>query len=191
MPMINARKKFVESGIYHVYNRGVNKQPIFFDERDFHIFIGLLERYILGSSPDFSVNLKSYKGRIKILAFCLLENHVHLLVQQKDEKALSEFMHSLMTSYTMRINKRHSRVGHLFQGIYKARLIEDDEGLMKISHYIHKNPGEDKKDYLYYPYSSVGAYLGRTSEYSFVDSTIISGLIPADEYEEFLGSAQV
>ena len=99
MPMINAHKKFVEGGIYHVYNRGVNREPIFFEKCDFNIFIGLLDRYILGSSPDFPSNVKKYDGRITLLAFCLLSNHIHLLIKQKDEKALTEFMHSLTTGF--------------------------------------------------------------------------------------------
>jgi len=190
--MINAHKKFIEGGIYHVYNRGVNREPIFFEERDFNIFIGLLDRYILGSSPDFSSNVKKYNGRITLLAFCLLSNHIHLLVRQKDEKALTEFMHSLMTSFTMRINKKYNRVGHLFQGIYKARLIENDEDLLNISRYIHVNGGEEKGEFLHYPYSSVRVYIGRTWEYLFVDPRIISGLSPASDYEAFLleGSAR-
>jgi REP element-mobilizing transposase RayT len=186
MPMKNAHKKFIEGGIYHVYNRGVNKQPIFFEDSDFNIFLGLLDRYILGNSPDFYHDTKNYRGRISLLAFCLLNNHIHLLVQQKDKKALTGFMHSLMTSFTMRINKKYDRVGHLFQGIYKARLIENDEDLLNVSKYIHTNGGDDEIDFFHYPFSSVRVYLGRTWEYLFVDPRIISGLSPAADYREFL-----
>lgn len=188
MPMINARKKYIEGGIYHVYNRGVNKEPIFFEDNDFNLFLGLLDRYVLGNSLDFSHRTKNYKSRISLLAFCLLNNHIHLLIQQKDEKALTEFMHSLMTSFTMKINNKYKRVGHLFQGIYKARLIESDDDLLNISKYIHTNADDSYTDFVHYPYSSVRVYLGNKWEYSFVDSKLISGLSPAKNYGSFLNS---
>ena len=108
------------------------------------------------------------------------------MVKQKDKKALTEFMHSLMTSFTMRINKKYGRVGHLFQGIYKARLVENDEDLLNVSRYIHTNGDDDEVDFFHYPYSSVRVYLGRTWEYLFIDPRIISGLSPVNEYREFL-----
>ena len=190
MPMKNARKKFIEGGIYHVYNRGVNKQPIFFEDKDFNIFLGLLDRYLLGNSPDFYSDTKNYRGRVLLLAFCLLENHIHLLVQQKDKKALTEFMHSLITSFTMRINKKYDRVGHLFQGIYKARLITTDADLINISKYIHFNAGENKKEIMFYPYSSIRMYTGNNNEFLFVDTEKISGLASKEEYRSFLDSFQ-
>ncbi|MBW6441929.1 transposase [Patescibacteria group bacterium] len=185
--MKNARKKFIEGGIYHVYNRGVNKEAVFFNDSDFNLFIGLIDHYILGNSPNFDKYTKSYKGRVNMLAFCLLNNHFHFLIQQNDKTALTEFMHSLLTSFTMRINNKYKRVGHLFQGIYKARLIESDGDLLNVSRYIHTN--EEGKDFLEYSYSSVRVYLGRTWEYLFIDPRIISGisgLSPADDYRAFL-----
>jgi REP element-mobilizing transposase RayT len=190
MPMINARKKFIEGGIYHVYNRGVNKEPIFFQDSDFNLLLGLLDKYVLGNSIDFNNCTKNYQGRISLLAFCFLENHIHLLVQQKDEKALTEFMHSLMTSYTMRVNNKYKRAGHLFQGIYKARLITTDVDLVNISRYIHFNAGETSKEIMFYPYSSIRMYIGNSDEYLFVDTTMISGLVSKEEYRSFLDSAQ-
>ena len=187
--MKNARKKFIEGGIYHVYNRGVNKQPIFFQDDDFNLFLGLLDRYVLGNLFDFNTQTKSYQGRVSLLAFCLLENHIHLLVQQKDEKALTEFMHSLMTSFTMRMNNKYKRVGHLFQGIYKARLITTDADLINISRYIHLNAGETSKEIMFYPYSSIRMYTGNSEEYLFVDTGIISGLVSKEQYRGFLDSS--
>lgn len=173
-----------------MYNRGVNKQPIFFEESDFNLFIGLLDRYILGKSLDFDSNAKSYEGRVSLLAFCLLENHIHLVVRQKDEKALTDFMHSLMTSYTMRINNKYQRTGHLFQGIYKARLITTDADLINISKYVHFNAGENSREVLFYPYSSIRKYTGSSDEYSFVDTDVLSGLVSKDQYRSFLDSIQ-
>jgi len=190
MPMKNARKKFIEDGIYHVYNRGVNKQSIFFQDEDFNLFLGLLDKYLLGNSLDFNISTKDYRGRVLLLAFCLLENHIHLLIQQKDKKALTEFMHSLITSFTMRINHKYERVGHLFQGIYKARLITTDADLISISKYIHFNAGENKKEIMFYPYSSIRMYTGNNKEFIFVDTEKISGLVSKEEYRGFLDSVQ-
>jgi REP element-mobilizing transposase RayT len=189
MPMINAVKKFTEGGIYHIYNRGVDRGDIFFAEEDFNIFLGLLSRYILGKDVlDCSSKVKSYEGRISLFAFCLLKNHIHLLIRQSDERAISEFMHSLSISFTMKMNNKYKRVGHLFQGIYKARLITTDANLINISRYIHFNAGESREEIIVYPYSSIRMYLGNSIDFSFVDKKMISDLVPKKQYWDFLDS---
>jgi REP element-mobilizing transposase RayT len=183
MPMINAVKKFTEGGIYHVYNRGVNKEDIFFQDEDFNIFLGLLGRYILGKdSLERMTTVKDYSKRINLLAFCLLKNHIHLLIKQTDKKAISEFMHSLAISFTMKINNKYKRVGHLFQGIYKARFINTDAELVNVSRYIHFNPGTNKNEIINYPFSSLKMYLSNKNEFSFVDTTVLSSLISTNNY---------
>jgi len=187
MPMVNAVKKFVGGGIYHVYNRGVNGEDIFLSEEDFGLFIWLLARYLTKPGFDSFVR-KNFYGRIELLAFCLLSNHIHLLLKQKSERDISDFMHSLNISFTLFVNKRHGRFGHLFQGVYKARLILNDGDLMNVSKYIHLNNTERREGALNYPYSSLGVYLSGSSGFPFVYSKTILDLFGQSRksYEDYL-----
>jgi len=155
--MIGAVKNFTEGGIYHVYNRGVNKEDIFFADEDFYIFIELLDRYLCEKDPLGCT--KNYKGRISLFAFCLLRNHIHLFLRQTDERAITEFMQSLSVSFTMRINNKYKRVGHLFQGVYKARSVLTDAEFANVFRYVHLNAGETEEERSVYPHSSAGMYL--------------------------------
>lgn len=185
--MKNAVKQYVEKGIYHVYNRGVNKNSIFFNKNDFRIFVRLLDRYLIEPRNKGFVSHKIYFDRIKLYAFCLLENHFHLLLEQKDNAAMGDFMKSLITSFTMRINKKNNRTGHLFQGVYKARLIEDDIDLIGMSRYIHLNPKDLSADPMNYYYSSIGNYTGRR-RWDFIDSSRVLVLFGESKpaYQSFL-----
>jgi len=112
-------------GFYHVYNRGSEKRTIFRDPPDYFRFLKLL---------------KNNKNRfwVKILCYCLLPNHFHLLV--KGGCQLSDFMRVVGVGYAMYFNKRYERVGPLFQGRFKSKLIDCEAGLLQVSRYIHQNP---------------------------------------------------
>lgn len=75
-----------------------------------------------------------------ILAFCLMPNHFHLLVEQKQENGISEFLRKIGIGYTMHFNQKYHRVGALFQGRFKAVLVEQDAHFMYLPYYIHANP---------------------------------------------------
>lgn len=173
MPSKNLLKVYVENGYYHVYNRGVEKRTIFVDEQDYKVFLSYIKEIL--SPPDknkqkitFSLRgqsfegvkepLKNYSDDISLIAFCLMPNHYHLLIQQNDRKALEGFMRSLMTRYSMYFNKRHNRVGYLFQGRYKAVLIENENYLVYLSKYIHRNSLEYTNN-LVEAYSSYSQYI--------------------------------
>ena len=95
-----------EGAVYHITARGNERRAIFRDGEDFKKFVGILE------------DIKN-QGLLIIYAYVLMENHYHLLVETP-EGNLSKMMHDLQTRYTVYFNNRHSRVGHLFQGRYKA-----------------------------------------------------------------------
>lgn len=142
MPSKNITKQYAPQSYYHIYSRGVAKQPIFNEEEDYAVFVSLFKRYL---SQENKKNISrhlypTYKSRLDLLSYCLMPNHLHLLVYQKDEKAITEFMRALLTSYSMYFNKTNRRVGPVFQSRYKARLIEDQTYLEHISRYIHLNP---------------------------------------------------
>jgi putative transposase len=155
MPSRNTIKVFVEDGIYHIYNRGVNKGEIFHSKEDYKFFLFLLKSYLSPVDESTRLNLVSWQipgtalqrvgygafsDRIELLSFALMPNHYHLLVRQRDIGAVSEFVRAVMTTYVMYFNKKYDRVGSLFQGIYKAVLVKDTDYLIHITRYIHLNP---------------------------------------------------
>ncbi len=173
MPARNALKRYAENGYYHVYNRGVAKSEIFPQEQDYSVFLYYLKEYL---SPPKKLSpeeiqsmraphlLKNYYQEIELLSFCLMPNHFHLLIKQKNERTIESFMKSLTVRYTSYFNKNHQRQGHLFQGVYKGKLVENTEYLWWLSRYIHRNPLEilpSNQTLTDYPYSSYPAYLGK------------------------------
>jgi REP element-mobilizing transposase RayT len=120
-PRINAKDL-----IYHVFARGNNRDPIFFDAGDYERFLKNLERY-------------RDKFKFTIYAYCLLPNHFHLLLRPGNV-SLSEIMQPLMTAHTMYVNKKYDRVGHVFQGRFKSIVVQKENYLLQVLRYIHLNP---------------------------------------------------
>ncbi len=158
MPTKNAVKQYTPESYYHVYSRGVNKAPVFIDDADKLYFLGLLKRYLSRESTKSSarVTYRSYFNELEVLCYCLMDNHIHLLIYQHDDHAIVGFMRSLMTSYSMYFNRRHKRVGPVFQSRYLASRIDNDSYLLHISRYIHLNP----RLWRTYGFSSLSYYLG-------------------------------
>lgn len=174
MPRKNSIKEYVQDGIYHIYNRGVEKRIIFQDSQDYKVFLTYLN-FALSPPPDREDILKTFtlqglpfKGvprlpknfhqDIQLLAYCLMPNHFHLLIQQKNRNSIKSFMNSIMTRYSMYFNKKYKRVGSLFQGPYKAVLVDKDVYLLHLSRYLHLNPSKLNIN-LVEAYSSYADYL--------------------------------
>lgn len=159
MPAKNSQKLYVKNGYYHLYNRGVDKRIIFEDQQDIGVFLSYLKEYLLPKDEeklrlrlaDSSTSIKgkdsilkrlrlnNFSNSISLLCYSLMPNHYHLLVKQHTADAIDILMNSLGTRYTMYFNKKHKRIGPLYQGVYKAVLIETDEQLLHLSRYIHRN----------------------------------------------------
>jgi len=162
------RPQFTSEEVYHIYNRGVEKRTTFLDKKDYLRFLhDLYEFNDIKPAPASNIRLNTRRPQtagaekiqsclevelpnirgerkmlVDILAFCLMPNHFHLLVQQKEENGIARFMQKLGTGYTNYFNKKYERVGGLFQGRFKAVLIERDGHFLHISNYIHANPLE-------------------------------------------------
>ena len=152
MPARNTIKIYASEQYYHVYNRGANKQTVFHEASDYQYFFYLLKRH-LSNKPAFDSHGREYRHlreKIEIVVFCLMPNHFHILLYTHTETGMELLMRSLITAYSMYYNKKYEHSGHVFQGAYKASLIDSDKYLQHISRYIHLNP----KDYKNYPYSS-------------------------------------
>lgn len=209
MPSRNLIKISVANGYYHIYNRGVEKRTIFEDEQDYKVFLKNLKES-LSPPPDpkemlksFSLRGTTYKGiprppknffkQVELLAYCLMPNHFHLLIKQIEEGSMESFMRSLATRYSMYFNKKNKRVGSLFQGIYKASMIDNDNYLLHLSRYIHLNPSENTND-LASTYSSYADYLGlrktdwiKTDEIlSFFNNAKMDSLRSTNTYKDFV-----
>jgi putative transposase len=184
MPSKNANKIQVPDSYYHVYTRGNNKQIIFCNDLDFQYFVGLLERYLGGKKYHNrnSYNYPNYSEKIRLLAYCIMPNHLHLMIYQSELPYLEKFMRSLMTSYSKYFNLKYRRTGPIFESRYKAVRIEEESYLQHISRYIHLNP----KKWENYLYSSVRYYLTE-EELSWLDEKdVLSIFSSKQEYYSFL-----
>ena len=144
-------------GIYHVYNRGVEKRIIFPTEGDYTRFIRSLFE-LNDKNPVQKLYVpKKFKSQVipeaklpelrkprellvEILAFCLMPNHFHLILREIKEGGTRTFMHKLGTGYTNFFNQKYERVGSLFQGPYKIISVTNDSHLLYLPYYVHLNP---------------------------------------------------
>lgn len=176
---------FVEGEYYHVYNRGVDKRTIFFNNYDYKRFLLLL--HVLNTNENLKIRdllrshsfselleIKNKNPLVAIGVYCLMPNHFHLLLTQLARGGISKFMLKLQTSYSMYFNIKNKRSGALFQGPFKSQHLDTDEYLKYIYSYIHLNPAKLKdknwmkcgpkkmsslKEFvLKYEYSSIGEY---------------------------------
>lgn len=181
MPAKHSIKQYIPKGYYHIYNRGVEKRRIFQDRQDYVVFLSYLKTYLLPvdrsafllqlADPKLNwdkkgpilhlLSLKNFAKEIQLLTYCLMPNHFHLLIKQKNVDSMNSFMRALLTKYTLYFNKKNKRVGHLFQGRYKAVLVETDEQLLYLTRYIHLNPSklQSTRTVLVDWYSSYSDYL--------------------------------
>lgn len=184
MPGRNILKEDVAETYYHVYARGANKQKIFLDDSDFIYFLSLLKRYLSLEQikTDRGANYPKLYDDINLLAYCLMQNHFHLLVYQVNANAMTRLMRGVMSSYSLYFNKKYHRVGHLFESSYRASRISNESYLLHISRYIHLNPD----DWQNYPYSSLTSYTKKTIRDWISTERILDLYKSVGEYVEFL-----
>lgn len=139
---------------YHCFNRGVDKRRVFQDIRDYERFLELM--YVCNGtkkihlsnlrkkrlSQILTMDLDRGEPLVEIAAYCLMPNHIHLILKQVADKGISLFMQKLFTGYLMYFNKRHDRTGALFGGAFKSKHLYDDQYLKHAIAYVHLNPAE-------------------------------------------------
>jgi putative transposase len=143
-----ARKKS-RTGIYHVVLRGINRQIIFEDDEDYQKLLETLKEC-------------EEKGGCEIHAYCLMSNHIHLLLKEGKED-LGIVFRRLGATYVYWYNWKYSRRGHLFQDRYKSEVVESDSYFLTVLRYIHQNPLKAGmvNNIADYPWSSCGEYIGK------------------------------
>ena len=175
---------FVPDIYYHFYNRGNNRQAIFFEQDNYLYFLGGIKKYLVPV--------------VKIIAYCLMPTHYHILVKIKQtsevlktsevSKQVSHAMQKFLISYTKAINKRFQRVGALFQGQFQAKPIKTYSHLLNLCIYAHSNPVKDglvasPEDWIYSNYLEwLGQRDGQLVDKEFIQEHFGS---PA-EYQELV-----
>lgn len=160
MPSKNSLKLYFNDSYYHIYNRGVEKRLIFQDQQDYGVFLSYLKEYLSPKDKEALSNrlsdplisskerdkvlkllrLNNFFGEINLIFYCLMPNHFHFLIKQNNAVSIDKFMNSLGTRYTIYFNRKYTRVGSLYQDVYKAVMVESDPQLLYLTTYIHRNP---------------------------------------------------
>jgi len=112
---------------HHIIQRGNNKEKVFLDKEDYEKYLFLLEKY-------------SAEKDAAILAYCLMPNHLHLLVKPLEEKTLSKMMQGITLCYTQYFNGKYRRTGRLWECRYHSTIVDEDRYLWSVSRYIENNP---------------------------------------------------
>ncbi len=132
-------EKIERENYYHIYNRGINGATIFKNEENKRYFLQLFGKYL--------------SDKVTVLAFCLMDNHYHFLVEIiEDENKVTQGFSNLFNAYAKAFNKQENRTGSLFEKHFKRKRIQDENYLLNLIVYIHNNPKYDKEDYLYSSY---------------------------------------
>lgn len=202
--MSDRRTPIVTGEFYHIFNRGVARQPTFYTKRDYERALLTLSYYRFKNPP---VKLSRFKELaldersrildglqkasdldVKMISFVLMPNHFHFLLQQITDTGIATFISKFTNSYTKYLNTKQGRVGPMFQGVYKSVHIETDEQLIHVSRYIHLNPvvsGVIKESELFsYPWSSLPDFLKGQSSVVFLDP--ILSHMPSLNYKKFV-----
>ncbi len=207
------RKTPIEVGeYYHVFNRGNNKQSIFLDKSDYVRFLFLVI-YFQSDTVFYNVgyyvkqftkhSVSSISRRIlerilkhrvvSLINFALMPNHFHFTLYELAEGGIARYMQKIQNAYTKYFNAKYHRVGHLFQGPYKAVRVEDNKQLLHLSAYIHRNPREiagwKNKEHKF-PWSSYQDYTDKNRWGDLLQQNIITDQIPhGKEYKHFIDAS--
>ena len=129
--MSNGGRLVLDNVLYHIMVRGNQKQKIFIENDDFKKYLQKLKKY-----------KKRY--RFKLYGFCLMPNHVHLIGEIKNKNDLAKLMQGINRSYTAYFNYKYEKVGHLWQGRFKSKIIVKDRYVVDCINYVESNPARAK-----------------------------------------------
>jgi len=204
--------KIVPNEYYHIYNRGNNKQGIFVDDKDWSRFLFLI---LYLQSPFVFYNIGRYINNfvrhrvfnisnrlldkiiqnktVELVNFAQMPNHFHLIVEEAIEGGISRYMQRIQDSYTKYFNTKYEKTGHLFQGPFQIVHIKDNEQLLHLSAYIHRNPREitqwkDKEHQ--FEWSSYQDCIGKNRWGEFIKPQIIlEQFTTSEEYKDFVDTS--
>jgi len=197
---------------YHIYNRGYGKQLIFLNQKDLSRFLFLILYFqspvnfpqvnrltnLYDKNNNFEVEKEDTEEilsnrYIDLISYCFMPNHFHLILKEVKENGISQYMQRIQNSHTKYFNLKYERTGHLFQGPFKIVHIEDNEQLLHLSAYIHRNPREisqwrNKEDF--YEWSSYQDYIHKNRWGEILKTDIILDQFDnTKEYRNFTDSS--
>lgn len=145
--MPRTARVLVDQGYYHIVTRGIDRRRLFRYKQDYELFLEITAAY-----------LKQFK--VCVMNYCLMPNHVHLLIKAELALDLPMFMKAILQVYAAKFRKKYKSTGFIFQNRYKSRLIDNDSYLLECARYIERNPVRAKivEDAAEYPWSSYHYY---------------------------------
>lgn len=152
--MIRTKRIYYNKAVYHVTFRGNNRQVILKSADDKEVFLGILSKF-------------KEKFGFKLYGFCLMDNHVHLLIESTPIHNISRIMQSILLSYSFRFRTKYKYIGHVWQGRFTSNIIDKEEYLLACLDYIHENPVKAKiaERVDRYPWSSYCFYHEPSNEF--------------------------
>jgi putative transposase len=200
------RVNLITDEIYHIINRSIDSIQIFKQSPEYQVFLEAAFYYQNVNFPckysefrrreikkrnEILDNLKKENNlRVEIICYCLMPNHYHFLLKQRQDGGISNFIMSLCGSYSHYFNIKYKRKGPLFEDRFRAVEIETDEQLLHVNRYIHLNPYsadlvKNKNELINYPFSSFPEYLNESD--SFCQKEIITeNFKDVHSYKEFV-----
>lgn len=174
--MSRIARKNNKKGFFHIMIQGINKEYIFNESKDKEQFLFFMKKYY------------SYY-KIKIIAYCIMNNHAHLIIYSENINEISEYMHKINGIYAIYYNNKNKRVGYVFRDRYKSQYIYDREYLLKCIKYIHLNPVKAKivnneKEYKYSSYSDF------ISKKGYIDDSVIELVFISKDYLKIFNSIE-
>ena len=202
--MSGRRTPLVNEEHYHIFNRGVARQPTFLNKNDYKQALLTLSYYRF-TSPlvrlsrfkelsqeernRIALNMQKKKKFAEIISFVFMPNHFHLLLKQTVNNGISHFLSKFTNSYTKYFNTKYNRVGPVFQGVFKSVHVESDEQLIHLSRYIHLNPVVsavvDKESLFSYHWSSLPDFLAGKSDLVQIEP-ILKQFKTSEDYKKFI-----
>lgn len=206
--MPRRKTPLVEGQVYHVFNRGINKQPVFFTPKNYKRATETIKYYLIQRPPiryskfrelpdirrnELMDSIKNQKRGVEIIGYVFMPNHFHFILKQVSDGGIKDFIRNFQISYTKYLNTLNNRTGPIFQGQFKAILIEDDDQLHHIVRYIHLNPYtsfllKDVDELKNYQWSSFREYLGAVKNGFCTKENILSNYPSSDDYWKFISN---
>lgn len=204
--MPRRKHPLVSGEIYHVFNRGINRQRTFTNRVELRRAVTVLGYYrfaqlpvklskLLQLNPEERLKVMDTLTQednklVSIICFCLMPNHFHLVLRQLIDGGISKYLGNFQNSYTRYFNTRNDRDGSLFLDQFKAVRIETDEQLVHLSRYVHLNPFtsyvvKDLDDLFSYPWSSLSEHLSMSKDICDME-LIAANFKSSNDYKQFI-----
>ena len=169
------KSTFFPGGYFHIYNRGVNRNQIFFSEEDYCYCLSLLKKYA-----------ETYY--ITIIAYCLMPNHFHFILRQNSDKSISQFIGVVFNAYVQSVNKKYNRIGTLFEGRFKNTHIDNENYILQLCRYLHLNPVKARivNAPEEWPYSDYNDWIAKRSLIQFDFNFISSYFKDPNDYRKYV-----